>query len=144
MTQNGIVTAIEGNKASVEFVRNEACAQCRMCQLGTDKRVAVLIDNTLGANVGDEILVELHGGSVIKASATAYLIPLFGLILGLIAGAHIAEKWIPGVNPELFSCLCALALTALSFLYLRLTEKKRSRSKQYDPQMLSIVQKVQQ
>ena len=140
MTQSGVVTALEGENARVAFVRSEACAQCRMCDFGAQQQVESLMPNRCGAQVGDTVLVELHGDKVLRASAVAYLIPLAGLLFGLALGQRIAPALGFAQKSELCACLFGLLLMALAFLGIRLTEKRRSAKALYAPQMLRVVE----
>ena len=60
MTERGVVSKIKGNKATVQFERHSACDKCHMCAVTKDTmKVEVTLDNTLGANVGDFVEVEM-------------------------------------------------------------------------------------
>ena len=139
MTQNGIVIAVEGQNAQVEFERSEACAQCRLCQLGTSKQVSVTLPNRLGAKVGDTVCVDLQASRLLQTSAVAYLIPLLALLAGLWAGQALAPRLGFSQNAELFACAAGLVFVAITYLGIRLTEKRRSAKGQYAPKMLRIL-----
>lgn len=139
MTQNGIVTQIQGGNAHVSFTRSEACAQCRLCDFGQKQEVQSVLPNRCNARVGDTVCVELHANKLLRASAVAYLIPLAALLLGLVLGQKAAPALGLAEKAELFACLTALVFVAVSFLGIRLTEKRRGDKALYAPQMLYVV-----
>ena len=141
MTQNGIVVAVGGENATVEFLRSEACAKCGACRLGTETRVRVQMPNRAGASVGDEVVVELHSGRLLRASAVTYLVPLAGLLIGLLLGQLAARRVFPAFNADLAAAAGALLGTALGVLSIYLTENKRAAGGQYAPTMLKIAPK---
>ncbi len=68
----GTVTELNGDTATIVFKRSKACGDCHACiSFGSDQAQTEL-KNTLGAKVGDRVSVELHSGSVMKASLIMY------------------------------------------------------------------------
>lgn len=138
MTQQGMVTALEENKARVAFVRSEACAQCRMCEMGTREQVTLLVPNDIGAALGDTVLVELHDTKVFRASFVAYVIPLAALLAGIGLGQLAAPALGLYAHAELLSCAFGFAMLALAYLGIRITEKKRAMRKRYAPRLIAV------
>lgn len=92
MTEKGIVAKIKGNKATVRFDRRSACDKCHMCAVTKDgMKVEVVVDNTLGASVGDVVEVEMGERYVLTAAAIVYVIPLVLIGAGIGIGTLINE-----------------------------------------------------
>lgn len=92
MTERGVVSKIKGNKATVQFDRHSACDKCHMCAVTKDTmKVEVVIENTLGANVGDFVEVEMGERYVLTAAAVVYVIPLVLIGVGIGLGTLLNE-----------------------------------------------------
>ena len=92
MTERGVVAKIKGNKATVRFDRRSACDKCHMCATTKDgMKVEVVVENTLGANVGDFVEVEMGEKYVLTAAAIVYVIPLVLIGAGIGIGTLINE-----------------------------------------------------
>ena len=112
MTNKGIVKEVNGEMLTVVFERQEACGDCHACSLGSTNCAKHTITIKGKAEVGDEIVVEMDESHVMAASATAYLIPFAGFMIGLL-GAYALKL------PEPVMALCAVAGTALAYLVMR-------------------------
>ncbi len=88
----GTVIAVDGENATVAFKRSKACGDCHACiSFGTDQ-AQTAIRNTLGAAIGDRVAIELHQGSVFKASLILYGLPLVLLLAGVLLGITVLES----------------------------------------------------
>ena len=126
----GTVMAVDGEKASVVFKRSKACGDCHACvSFGTDQ-AETEIENTLGAKVGDRVAIELHQGSVFKASLMLYGMPLVLLLAGVLLGSQISN---------LAGALIGIGAAALSFVILHLLEPKFKRAGEFAPKMIAVV-----
>lgn len=115
MTNKGIVREVNGDKLTVEFERHEACGDCHACHLGSENCAKHTITITGKAEVGDEIVVEMDESHVMAASATAYMIPFAGFMLGLLAGYALKLS-------EPLMALCAVAGTAVAYVVMRMLD----------------------
>ena len=92
MTERGVVSKVKGNKATVRFERRSACDKCHMCAVTKDgMKVEVVVENTLGANEGDFVEVEMGEKYVLTAATIVYVIPLVLTGLGIGLGTLINE-----------------------------------------------------
>ena len=92
MTERGVVVKVKGKRATVRFDRRSACDSCHMCAVTRDgMKVEVVIENTLGANVGDFVEVEMAQRFVLTAAVIVYLIPLVLVALGVGIGVVFSE-----------------------------------------------------
>jgi sigma-E factor negative regulatory protein RseC len=93
----GVVTeTLPEGKVMVRIRRAEACGSCEAkgaCAAfgGNTEDITLIVENTLDAEIGDEVVLELSEGAVIKASAAVYLVPAVNLILGGLVGVGVSE-----------------------------------------------------
>ena len=112
MTNKGIVKEVNGEMITVVFERHEACGDCHACHMGSENCAKHTITIKGKADVGDEIVVEMDESHVMAASATAYMIPFAGFMIGLL-GAYALDL------SEPVMALCAVAGTAAAYLVMR-------------------------
>lgn len=115
MTNKGIVKEVNGEMLTVVFDRHEACGDCHACHLGSENCAKHTITIPGKADVGDEIVVELDESHVMAASATAYMIPFAGFMIGLLAGYALKLS-------EPLMALCAVAGTAAAYMVMRVLD----------------------
>ena len=126
----GLVTAITDGTAQIRFLRGSACAHCGACLTVGDSEMEISLPNTLGAKEGDRVAVDLSPNRVVQASLLAYALPLALLIAGVFIGSRYAD-W-AGLVLGVGAC-------GLSYLILRLVEKKSAKSKSFQPHMTRIL-----
>lgn len=131
MTERGVVVKVKGKRATVRFDRRSACDSCHMCAVTRDgMKVEVVIENTLGANVGDFVEVEMAQKFVLTAAVIVYLIPLALVALGVGIGV---------LFNELTQILLAVGGLVGGFVIAFLLDKFVIRKKKgFSPQMKSI------
>jgi sigma-E factor negative regulatory protein RseC len=93
--EQGIVVAIEAGIAEVEIIRRSTCGACSArsgCGVSLLDRVLgrrpqrLLLVDKLKVSPGDEVIVGIPEGALLKAAVVAYMIPLLGLLVGAIIG----------------------------------------------------------
>ena len=90
MTERGVVTKVKGKKATVQFDRKSACDSCHMCAVTRDgMKVQIVIENTLDANVGDFVSVQMGERFVLTAALIVYIIPLVLVGIGAVSYTHL-------------------------------------------------------
>ncbi len=89
----GRVVGIDGEYAVVDLPAGEGCGSCSRaggCTTGAGPGRRQRIRNTVGARVGDAVIIVVPDGAVLKAALRAYIWPLLlalaGVALGLAAG----------------------------------------------------------
>ena len=126
----GLVTAITDGTAQIRFLRGSACAHCGACLTVGDSEMEISLPNTLGAKEGDRVAVDLSPKRVVQASLIAYAVPLVLLIAGVFIGSRYAD-W-AGLALGIAAC-------GISYLILRIVEKKSAKSKSFQPRMTRIL-----
>ena len=87
----GKVVKLDGKYAVVAFERTDMCDRCRACRVSKDsKHVETNVKNTLGANVGDKVKVNMHRTSLVLSSLI-YLVPLALVATGAAVGSTLSK-----------------------------------------------------
>ncbi len=132
MRQPGEITARKKDMMEVTFCRPEACAACNACE-GGKKEHKIWIRGE--GKIGDIAVVDMPDKMVVKASAIAYGLPLFGLLGGMILGNVIAGGQDAGILAG-----GAVGL-GISLLVLKMTEKSRAGREEWSPKLVQILEK---
>ena len=133
MFEIGTVVKIKGKRAIVRFDRKSACDSCHMCAVTRDgMKVETLVENTLSANVGDYVAVEMGSKFVLTAAAVVYIIPL------LLIGAGL---WLGTLFSEAHQIIFAAAGLVLGFAVAVLCDRAARRKKGFAPHMARFAQK---
>ncbi|PSF10661.1 sigma E positive regulator RseC/MucC [Marinobacter fuscus] len=93
ITETGRVVAEAGSSVWVQTIRTSACQSCA-ARSGCGQRVLaaasggkanqVLIENTIGARVGDDVIIGLDEQALLRASVAVYGGPLVLMVAGSI------------------------------------------------------------
>ena len=126
----GLVTSVTDGTAQIRFLRGSACAHCGACLTVGDSEMEISLPNTLNAKEGDRVAVDLSPKRVVQASLIAYAVPLVLLIAGVFIGSQYAD-W-AGLALGIVAC-------GISYLILRIVEKKSAKSKSFQPRMTRIL-----
>ncbi len=131
MTERGVVTKIKGNKATVSFDRKSACDECHMCAVTKDTmKVEIVVENTLNANVGDFVSIEMGERFVLTAATIVYIIPLVLVFAGIMIGRVLSD---------LASILFAVGGLVIGFVIAFVLDRCVIRKKKgFSPQMKEI------
>lgn len=133
MTETGKVINKKGTYVTVRFMRKSACGDCGMCAMKPgDPHIDIELKNTVGAEINDEVEVNMSG-SVVKASFAAYILPLvFGIAAMLIAYFLSVPEW------AIFFSL--LAGVGIGYIPLRVLDRKWGKKK-LQPEIVSVIKK---
>lgn len=144
MREVGIVKKEQGKRAQVSIQRHVACGDCGACHVGRDKMtMEATALNEIGAKEGELVEVEMQFANVMKASMIAYGIPLMVFILGAVIGFYsINPRFGLGDNP-IPAFLTGLGLTALSYIVIRILEKRGVFVKGYEPRITAVLEKCE-
>lgn len=120
-TVRGVVRSIESSFADIE-VEQGGCGRCheeggcggqQLTQMFCSGARSYRVCNSIGAQVGDKVIIAIAPGSVRDTANLAYGMPLIGAIAGAILGAFVA-----GDNGSIIGCLLGLSV-AYSFVAIR-------------------------
>lgn len=133
MRTEATVVALNGTRATVEARRLSACEgchknqdgkhECSVCSLmGGDGIIRTEAENTVGAAVGDRVLIESRTGRMLWYAALVFLLPIV-LALAVYGAATLLterEVW------QLAAAAASFVATFLGlFVYSRSVQKKR-------------------
>lgn len=100
VTETGQVTALQDEFAWVATQRKAVCDTCsaqKGCGSGVLAKVLgrrlthVKVINSLGAKVGDEVVVGMDDDVLVRTSFAVYAMPLLMMIAGAVAGQMLAD-----------------------------------------------------
>ncbi len=128
----GQVIKVEGNQATVAMDRHSACAHCGICIAGCNEKMEIIAENSIGSKVNDLVKVAVSGPVILKSAFIVYIIPLFGLVLGYLAGRHFG-----GEKLGVVSGLSAVALVLYGLHYY---DRKLKKANSLIVQITGIVQ----
>lgn len=126
----------EDNRVLVRVRRQESCQGCKACSMGRDnkKYMELVIDNTLNAEVGDEIYLDLDTPDVLKAAFIAYGFPLIMMVSFTMISYYLVFP-----EDQMIAAIVGLVGAALSFIIIRLNENRIRDNGRFFPKMISIV-----
>lgn len=94
-----IVVRIDGQYAMVQANHGNGCGQCngkgcgtgKLSQLFCSKPRQFQVDNPINAGIGDEVIVSVADGAVLRGIWLVYLLPLALLVAGALLGSIYAD-----------------------------------------------------
>ncbi len=138
--EEGIVAEIEGGTAKVAILKKSACEQCAasgVCHPGDQEFMDAA--NPLGAVKGQKVKVVIAPQMYLKASIILYGVPMAALIAGAIIAKNIAARYVGEQNSDLWAFIAGMACMFVSFLFIRLYNKKAEKSQKYKPVIVEIL-----
>lgn len=101
VTEIAHVVAVEDGHAWVETQRKAVCDACAVqkgCGSGIisglfNKRTRIRVPNSLGAAIGQEVVIGIDDRALVRNSLAVYLMPLVWMMLGAIAGQLLGNTF---------------------------------------------------
>jgi len=127
-----IVVQVDGKHAFVQANQGNGCGQCsgkgcgsgKLSQLFCSKPRQFQVDNSVNARVGDEVIVSVAEGAVLRGIGLIYLLPLLLLLTGATLGSLLAEQ---AEQRDIYAAIGALSGLAAGFMFAKWTSSRRSR-----------------
>jgi sigma-E factor negative regulatory protein RseC len=141
-TEQGIVLRTDaGGSAWVKTVRSSACegctarGSCHITEGGQDMEVKAI--NSVGASVGDRIVLNLETTSLLKATFLIYVFP----IILLIAGAALGQALAPLIkfNPSALSVFLGFAFFFAGLFITKTRANRMAKKNAYQPKITKIL-----
>jgi sigma-E factor negative regulatory protein RseC len=90
-----IIMQVEGRYALVQASRANGCELCNGKGCGTSKLSQLFcgkprrfqVDNPINAVVGDEVIISIAEGAILRGVGVVYLLPLVLLVMGALPGS---------------------------------------------------------
>lgn len=127
------VVRIEGQSAFVESAQTGSCGQCNGKGCGAAKLSKAFcsesrqfqVDNPIGAAVGDQVVVSVADGAVLRGIGLVYLLPLALLVAGAALGSAMAVQ--DDVQRDGYAAMGAAAGLVSGFFLSRWLDSMQSR-----------------
>ena len=118
MIEQGKVTKIKGNYATVSINKKEECSKCGLCLFSENANsIEVQAENNLNAKVGDEVICERVADGKFIGAVLCFLVPL--LLIGLACLINYLF-----INVEIWILILSLAFIILWYTILAMIDKK--------------------
>ncbi|ATX81116.1 positive regulator of sigma(E), RseC/MucC [Mariprofundus ferrinatatus] len=142
MEQQATVIETDGINATVRGSRASACggcagkASCSTMGSWRERLIELQVKNSIGAKAGDEVLLEVPDGLLLKVAFRIYAIPMLMFVVagGVVSSLATAMHW---PAPELLAAVTALLCVPITYLFL--LRRKRGSEASLDVRMLRIV-----
>ena len=118
MTEHGLVIDTDKQIARVKVEKSGDCGGCNACGIGKDRTMIAEVDNSIKAQKGDSVLIEVSEKQAIKASLLVFGLPLAALLIGVFGISKIVQSmWfasssdaIDGIIGFIFFALAAVGV----------------------------------
>ncbi|SCY16656.1 SoxR reducing system RseC family protein [Alkaliphilus peptidifermentans] len=134
MDKIGTVLELKNEYAVVEIGRANSCGEkCSSCKSGcTPTGIKVTARNEVKADVGQIVILEMEKKRVLKAAFLIYILPLIGLIIGIIVGMWAGVKFEFEPYEELVGIVFGLFLLTMVYLGISRFDKIAKQDASYD------------
>ncbi len=133
MERIGEVVSVSGDELLVTFCRPTDCEKCGACHGGRSQMELKIKGK---AEKGDQVVVDMPTGNVLKASALAYMVPLVGLLGGMIAGYFTLGSL---MDRNLATIIGGGIGLPLGLLIIRMTDGVIKNNVQWQPQLVRVI-----
>jgi sigma-E factor negative regulatory protein RseC len=123
--EEGEVTALQGNRATVKIEANKGCERCRLCKRLSDTEMIVHAYTVKPVQIGERVVLGFRPGVIVQSAFILYLIPLICLVLGYFAGKWIFRSFVIPGKEELLPALSALTFLFASFFPIRFYDRRK-------------------
>jgi sigma-E factor negative regulatory protein RseC len=142
MDRVGTVIEAKGDTALVQVQRHMSCENCGRCGgfLGNEDRRQHFVEvlNPIKAGPGEKVLIESDDRQVIFISFMLYIVPLAGLVGGILLWLKLAAGLGLGGAQEAAAVAVGFTLMALIFFGIRLWDRRAAQSARYKPVITAL------
>ena len=142
MERIGIVTEEKGETALVHLRRHLSCENCGRCGgvLGSEDRREHYVEalNPIRARSGQRVLIEMDDRRALFIAFMLYMVPLAGLVVGIVAGLKLTVilGWM--ARRELIATGLGLFLMALIYGGISLWDRRVKKEGRYRPVITAL------
>jgi len=141
-TEKGVVGKLGIDTAWVKTVKSSSCKSCASrdscAEGGGGKQMEVEAINTIGAQIGDEVLINVATSSFVKATFLLYVFPILCMIAGAVIGQNYGSSLI-GLEGSDASVLFGFAFFFVSVVIVKIYGNKLGKNNEYRPRIVKIV-----
>lgn len=131
MERTGTVTSVRGDWLEVTFCRPTDCGKCHAC-MGGKSQTTLQVKGK--AALGDLAVVTMPQKTMLQASVLAYLLPLTGLLAGMVGFSLLFPQM-----KDTAAILGAAAGLGLSLAIVAFTESKRRKDLAWQVQLVKVL-----
>ncbi len=142
MEQYGEITENRGDIALVNLQRHLICGECGKCGImsGAAKRnITIEAHNPIKAKEGQRVRIESDDRQVIFIAFMLYIVPLAGLIVGILTWMQLAGRFGLEGGQELHAVAAGLALMGVIFLVIRNWDRRVKNDPRYKPVITGLL-----
>ena len=140
--EEGIVVEVAGDIARVSILAKSACEKCSasgVCHPGEQEYMEA--SNPLGAKKGQKVKVVLAPQVYLKASIILYGIPMAFFVAAAIVGKNMGLRYGTESTSDLWAFIAGMISMVVSFLAIRIYNKKVEKTQEYKPIIVEILDK---
>lgn len=108
------------------------CGQSALTKISSNQCLELDVENSLGASLGDEVLIAIPESGLMSASLRVYFIPLILMILGAIIGGLIDSA------DETWTMLLSVLGLVIGFSWARFTSQKQAFDANFLPKITRV------
>ena len=147
--ETGLVAELDGEHAWVETARRSSCGGCSAEGCGTgalaqvlgSKRQRVRVNNTIGAKVGDTVILGLREDALLRGSLAVYIVPLLSMMAAALLGEALAPQW-GGGETDAWAVASGLLGFGGGLLWLRGFSRRASSQERYQAVAVRVTAKA--
>lgn len=140
--EEGVVVKILHDGAIVRVSRSDACCGCpsnKICHLGaTTGEREIKVKNDIGAKEGENVVIEIKDGLLVKASFVVYIIPVAGLLVGGIFGKWLCNVLNLPLSQDMGAIIFGLSFMICTFGVINFLSKREPIMDKYQPTITNI------
>jgi sigma-E factor negative regulatory protein RseC len=130
-----IIVQVEGQDALVQASQANGCEQCsgkgcgagKLSRLFCGKPRLFRVDNPINAGVGDEVVISVAEGAILRGIGLVYLLPLLLLVMGAMLGNGWAG--LSSGQQDGYATAGALSGLAAGFIAVKLISLRQARNR---------------
>ena len=133
MTERGVITEIKGKTAVVAVDKKAECAGCGLCLFkeGTNK-AEFYAKNTVGAKMGDAVIIERSESGKFLGVMLAFLVPL------ILIGLSVLINYL-FIKNEIWILVLSVVLIAVWYAILAFLDKKLKNLGAFNSRIVSVI-----
>jgi len=121
LTEKGRIIRVSKD-LEIELIEKEKCDKCGYndyCKIKLERKI-IVPNNYYNLKIGDEVLIEVKGNSILYMSFYLYGIPLILFLMGIFLGLNLFKS-----STELFSTTIGLFLVSIYYFFVKCWYEKK-------------------
>jgi len=140
MREKGEVLEINGEIAQVRMTMGDKCKSCNICTAFGENSKILEAKNTIDAQIGDTVLVEVNPKMVVGHSFLVFIVPIILLLSGYFIGYNLS--WPGSISNDARGIIGAILFFLLSFVIIKMYNNKFNRSGRISAQVIEKIKKL--